>query len=150
MEGFGDVWVRLAKCCTPVMPDEIIGFVTRGRGVSIHRADCANAVALSSDGEAARIMDVDWEEGASTVFTAAIEVRSLDRPQLLRDVAVTVSEQQVNIISVNARAGADGASIMRFEMELSDGAQLSSVLHAVRRVDNVYDAYRVLPGGGRG
>ena len=150
VEGFGDVWVRLAKCCTPVMPDEIIGFVTRGRGVSIHRADCANAVALSSDGEAARIMDVDWEEGASTVFTAAIEVRSLDRPQLLRDVAVTVSEQQVNIISVNARAGADGASIMRFEMELSDGAQLSSVLHAVRRVDNVYDAYRVLPGGGRG
>ena len=92
-------------------------------------------------------MDVEWEEGVSTVFTAAIEVRSLDRAQLLRDVAVAVSEQQANIISVNARAGADGASIMRFEMELSDGAQLSSVLHAVRRVDNVYDAYRVLPGG---
>ena len=147
VEGFGDVWVRLAKCCTPVMPDEIIGFVTRGRGVSIHRADCANAVALSSDGEAARIMDVEWEEGVSTVFTAAIEVRSLDRPQLLRDVAVAVSEQQANIVSVNARAGTDGASIMRFEMELSDGAQLSSVLHAVRRVENVYDAYRVLPGG---
>ena len=147
VEGFGDVWVRLAKCCTPVVPDEIIGFVTRSRGVSIHRADCANAVALGSDGEAARIMDVEWEEGASTVFTAAIEVRSLDRPQLLRDVAVAVSEQQANIISVNARAGADGASVMRFEMELSDGAQLSSVLHAVRRVGSVYDAYRVLPGG---
>ena len=150
VEGLGDVWVRLAKCCTPVVPDEIIGFVTRGRGVSIHRADCANAVALSGDGEAARIIDVEWEEGASTVFTAAIEVRSLDRPHLLRDVAVAVSEQQVNITSVNARAGADGASIMRFEMELSDGAQLSSVLHAVRRVGSVYDAYRVLPGGGRG
>ena len=150
VEGLGDVWVRLAKCCTPVMPDEIIGFVTRGRGVSIHRADCANAVALSDDGEAARIIDVEWEEGASTVFTAAIEVRSLDRPHLLRDVAVAVSEQQANITSVNARAGTDGASIMLFDLELSDGAQLSSVLHAVRRVGNVYDAYRVLPGGGRG
>jgi GTP pyrophosphokinase len=150
VEGLGDVWVRLAKCCTPVMPDEIIGFVTRGRGVSIHRTDCANAVALGDDGEAARLIDVEWEEGASTVFTAAVEVRSLDRPQLLRDVAVAVSEQQVNITSVNARAGADGASIMRFDMELSDGAQLSSVLQAVRRIDSVYDAYRVLPGGGRG
>ena len=132
------------------MPDEIIGFVTRGRGVSIHRTDCANALALGDDGEAARLIDVEWEEGASTVFTAAVEVRSLDRPQLLRDVAVAVSEQQVNITSVNARAGADGASIMRFDMELSDGAQLSSVLQAVRRIDSVYDAYRVLPGGGRG
>jgi len=150
VEGLGDVWVRLAKCCTPVMPDDIIGFVTRGRGVSIHRADCANAAALGGDGEAARLIDVEWEEGAATVFTAAIEVRSLDRPHLLRDVTVAVSEQQANITSVNARAGADGASIMRFELELSDGVQLSSVLHTVRRVDSVYDAYRVLPGGGRG
>ena len=150
VEGLGDVWVRLAKCCTPVMPDEIIGFVTRGRGVSIHRSDCANAVALADDGEEGRLIDVEWEEGASTVFTAAVEVRSLDRPQLLRDVTVAVSEQQVNITSVNARAGSDGASIMRFNMELSDGAQLVSVLHAVRRIDSVYDAYRVLPGGGRG
>ena len=150
VEGLGDVWVRLARCCTPVTPDEIIGFVTRGRGVSIHRADCANAVSLGGEGEAARLIDVEWEEGAGAVFCAAIEVRSLDRPHLLRDVTVAVSEQQANITSVNARAGADGASIMRFELALSDGAQLSSVLHAVRRVGNVYDAYRVLPGGGRG
>ena len=150
VEGLGDVWVRLSKCCTPVMPDEIIGFVTRGRGVSIHRSDCANAVALAGDAEGGRLIDVEWEEGASAVFTAAVEVRSLDRPQLLRDVTVAVSEQQVNLTSVNARAGSDGASIMLFEMELSDGAQLASVLQAVRRIDSVYDAYRVLPGAGRG
>ena len=147
VERLGDIWVRLAKCCTPVPPDEVIGFVTRGRGVSIHRSDCVNAVAL--DAESARIMDVEWEEGISTAFAAEIEVRALDRPHLLRDITAAISEQNVNITGVDARAGADGASNMRFVLELADGAQITSILRSVRRIESVYDAYRVL-GGSRG
>ena len=101
VEGLDDVLVRLANCCTPVPGDEIIGFVTRGRGVSVHRADCANAVSLMAD-QATRMIEVDWDgEQRGSIFRAGVEVVALDRSRLLRDVANALS---ATITSTSSRA----------------------------------------------
>src|SRR5207245_1778031 len=98
VEGLDDVMVRLSRCCTPVPGDEIIGFVTRGRGVSVHRSDCANAVSLSG-GQADRVIEVEWDHESGGSFVASIEIRALDRSKLLRDISTVLSESHVNILS---------------------------------------------------
>jgi GTP pyrophosphokinase len=148
VEGLDDVMVRLSRCCTPVPGDEIMGFVTRGRGVSVHRTDCANASALAS-AQGDRNIDVEWDQdrGAGT-FVVSIELKALDRARLLRDVAATLSEQHVSILSSNTQTGPDRISRMRFDFELADPGHLDSVLNNLRRIESVYDAYRILPGKG--
>ncbi len=147
VEGLDDVMVRLSRCCTPVPGDNIIGFVTAGRGVSVHRSDCANAVALSSRmGD--RQIEVDWDGGSVGMFVASIEVEALDRARLLRDVSQVLSEHHVNIVSSFTSTGSDQVAHLRFEFELADPSHLESVLATVKRVESVYDAYRVLPGAG--
>ncbi len=144
VEGMDDLMVRLSRCCTPVPGDEIIGFVTRGRGVSVHRADCRNASDLqSSEG---RMIDVEWDDQRQGSFVAAIEVKALDRSRLLSEVTRVLSEHHVNIINSSSHTGSDRVSKMRFEFELADPAHLEHVVAAMRRVDSVYDAYRLLPG----
>jgi len=146
VEGMDDLMVRLSRCCTPVPGDEIIGFVTRGRGVSIHRADCSNASALlSTEG---RMIEVEWDDQRQGSFVASIEVKALDRSRLLTDVSKVLSEHHVNIITSSSHTGSDRVSKMRFEFELADPAHLEHVVSALRRVDSVYDAYRLLPGKG--
>jgi guanosine-3',5'-bis(diphosphate) 3'-pyrophosphohydrolase len=145
VEGLDDVMVRLSRCCTPVPGDEIIGFVTRGRGVSVHRADCANAHSLSA-GHADRLIEVEWDHERSGVFVASIEVRALDRSRLLADVTRALAEQHVNILASSSQTGADRVSVMRFDFELADPSHLESLLAAVKRLDSVFDAYRLLPG----
>jgi GTP diphosphokinase / guanosine-3',5'-bis(diphosphate) 3'-diphosphatase len=147
VEGLDDVFVRLSRCCTPVPGDEIIGFVTRGRGVSVHRADCANAVSLAS-GQADRLIDVEWDLEPGGVFIASVEVKALDRAKLLRDVAVAFADHHVNILSCTTQTGSDRVSKMRFDMELGDPSHLESLLSTIRGIDSVYDAYRVVPGKG--
>jgi guanosine-3',5'-bis(diphosphate) 3'-pyrophosphohydrolase len=147
VEGLDDLMVRLSRCCTPVPGDEILGFVTRGRGVSVHRADCANAVSLAS-GQADRLIDVEWDEGADGTFVATIEVKALDRGRLLRDVAASMSDHHVNILSATTHTGSDRVSKMRFEFELADPGHLDSLLSTLRGIDSVYEAYRVVPGQG--
>ena len=135
VEGLDDVMVRLSRCCTPVPGDEIIGFVTRGRGVSVHRADCSNAASLQA-GQTDRLIEVEWDEDfAGGSFVAAIEVKAIDRPNLLRDVSVVLAEAHVNILSCNLLAGGDRTATMRFEFELGDPAHLSTVLGAIRGID---------------
>ena len=147
VEGLDDVMVRLSRCCTPVPGDDIVGFVTAGRGVSVHRSDCANAVALSSRmGD--RQIEVDWDGGPAGMFVASIEVEALDRARLLRDVSTVLSEHHVNILSSFTSTGSDQVAHLRFEFELADPSHLESVLATVKRIESVYDAYRVLPGGG--
>ncbi len=141
--GSADVWVRLARCCTPAPGDEIMGFVTRGQGVSVHRTDCPNAKALASEPE--RLIDVSWRAGRSTSFVVAIKVEALDRTRLLSDVATVLSDQHVNIISATSAVGRDRVTTLRFTFELADIAHLSQILTVVKRVENVYDAYRVVP-----
>ena len=148
VEGLDDVLVRLANCCTPVPGDEIIGFVTRGRGVSVHRADCSNAVALMSD-HAVRMIDVDWDdERSGAVFRVGVEVVALDRSRLLRDVANALSDHHVNIVACDTTTGTDRVAKMRFEFELADPGHLAAVLRTIKSIDSVYDAYRQIPGGG--
>ncbi len=146
VEGLDDLMVRLSRCCTPVPGDEIIGFVTRGRGVSVHRADCSNASALvATEG---RMIDVEWDDQRQGSFVASIEVKALDRSRLLTEVTRVLSEHHVNIINSSSHTGSDRVSKMRFEFELADPAHLEHVVSALRRVDSVYDAYRLLPNKG--
>ena len=147
VEGLDDVMVRLSRCCTPVPGDEIMGFVTRGRGVSVHRSDCANAAALMS-GQESRLIEVEWDRETKGSFVVSVEVRALDRRNLLVDVARVLSEHHVNILSNSSNAASDRISRMRFDFELADPAHLESIVSSLKRVDSVYDAYRVLPGKG--
>jgi GTP pyrophosphokinase len=148
VEGLDDVMIRLSRCCTPVPGDEIIGFVTRGRGVSVHRADCANATALTTGTDNARVIEVEWDRDRTGVFVVSIEVKALDRSRLLADVARVLSEHHVDILASSTAAGSDRVSRMRFDFELADPAHLDSLMGAIKRIDSVYDAYRVLPGKG--
>jgi GTP diphosphokinase / guanosine-3',5'-bis(diphosphate) 3'-diphosphatase len=141
--GSSDVWVRLGRCCTPVPGDEIMGFVTRGQGVSVHRTDCPNVRALQREPE--RLIDVSWSEGKSTSFVVAIVVEALDRTRLLSDVATVMSDNHVNILSANSATGRDRITRLRFTFEMADITHLSSVLAAVKKVDGVFDALRVVP-----
>jgi GTP pyrophosphokinase len=148
VEGLDDVLVRLSRCCTPVPGDQIIGFVTRGRGVSVHRADCANAESLMSE-QSARLIDVEWDgDQSKALFRAAVEVVALDRSKLLRDVANSLSEQHVNIVACSTHTGSDRVAKMRFEFEMGDPSHLESVLRTIKHIDSVYDAYRLVPGKG--
>jgi guanosine-3',5'-bis(diphosphate) 3'-pyrophosphohydrolase len=141
--GSADVWVRLARCCTPVPGDDIMGFVTRGQGVSVHRRDCPNAKGLMNEPE--RLIDVSWRAGRPTSFVVAIQVEALDRTRLLSDVATVLSDHHVNIVSATSSVGRDRITNLRFTFELADITHLSGVLAAVKKVENVYDAYRVVP-----
>ncbi len=149
VEGLDDVMVRLSRCCTPVPGDEIIGFVTRGRGVSVHRADCANAGSLRAD-QKDRLIEVEWDEDFSGgTFVASIEVRAIDRPRLLRDVSSTLADNHVNILTCAMTTGGDRVASMRFDVELGDPSHLSVVLGSIRGIEGVYETYRVLPGSSR-
>jgi GTP diphosphokinase / guanosine-3',5'-bis(diphosphate) 3'-diphosphatase len=141
--GSEDVWVRLARCCTPVPGDDILGFVTRGQGVSVHRTDCPNAKSLISQPE--RLIDVTWKAGKPTSFVVAVQVEALDRTRLLSDVATVLSDHHVNILSATSAVGRDRTTMLRFTFELADISHLTEILGAVKKVENVYDAFRVVP-----
>jgi GTP diphosphokinase / guanosine-3',5'-bis(diphosphate) 3'-diphosphatase len=136
-----DVWVKLAKCCTPVPGDEILGFVTRGAGVSVHRADCTNASELKSHPE--RLVDVEWAPTGQSMFLVNIQVEALDRARLLSDVTKALSDVHVNILAASLNTGRDRVAKSRFTFEMGDPKHLGHVLRAVRQVEGVFDAYRV-------
>ncbi|MFS4094977.1 RelA/SpoT family protein [Streptomyces sp. AF1A] len=144
VKGVEDVWVKLARCCTPVPGDPIIGFVTRGSGVSVHRSDCVNVESLSREPE--RILDVEWAPTQSSVFLVAIQVEALDRSRLLSDVTRVLSDQHVNILSAAVQTSRDRVATSRFTFEMGDPKHLGHVLKAVRGVEGVYDVYRVTSG----
>ncbi len=141
VEGVDDVLVKLARCCTPVPGDEIMGFITKGSGISVHRIDCSNAANLTEyQGE--RVVKVSWLAGAASVFLVNIQIEALDRARLLADVTRTLSEQHVNILSAAVSTSKDRVAISKFTFEMADAKHLDSVLAAVRGVDGVYDVYR--------
>jgi GTP diphosphokinase / guanosine-3',5'-bis(diphosphate) 3'-diphosphatase len=148
VEGLDDVMVRLARCCTPVPGDGILGFVTRGRGVSVHRSDCSNSTALKV-GEGARMIEVEWDSDAASsksAYVVSVMVEALDRARLLADVARVLSDNHVNVLGCSTHTGNDRVARQRFDFELADPSHLDALLGAVRNVDSVFDAYRVLPG----
>ncbi len=144
VKGTSDVWVKLARCCTPVPGDEIVGFVTRGSGVSVHRADCVNVAALRRQPD--RIVDVEWAPTANSLFLVAIQVEALDRARLLSDITRVLSDQHVNILSASVATGSDRVAKSRFTFEMADPKHLGHVLKAVRGVEGVFDAYRLNSG----
>ncbi|MGH8981884.1 MAG: RelA/SpoT family protein [Acidimicrobiales bacterium] len=145
VEGLDDVMVHLARCCTPVPGDEILGFVTQGRGVSVHRADCSNATALSQRSQE-RLIEVEWDRGVEGIFVATLEVLAFDRERLLTDVSRVVSEHRLNIVAARTATAPDRVSRMSFEVELADPTHLQSVVASLKHLDGVFDAYRLLPG----
>ena len=141
VEGVDDVLVKLARCCTPVPGDAIMGFITKGSGISVHREDCINATDLRlHQGE--RVVGVKWLAGAASIFLVNIQVEALDRARLLADVTRTLSEQHVNILSAAVSTSKDRVAISRFTFEMADAKHLDSVLAAVRGIEGVYDVYR--------
>ncbi|MDA8359521.1 MAG: bifunctional (p)ppGpp synthetase/guanosine-3',5'-bis(diphosphate) 3'-pyrophosphohydrolase [Actinomycetota bacterium] len=145
VEGLDDVMVHLARCCTPVPGDQIIGFVTQGRGISVHRADCSNAVSLSGRSQE-RLIEVEWDRGGSAIFLATLELLAFDRERLLADVSRVVSEHHLNIVSARTVTTPDQVSRMAFDVELADPSHLHSLLAALKHIDGVFDVYRQLPG----
>ena len=141
VRGTSDVLLKLARCCTPVPGDTIVGFITRGAGVSVHRGDCPNVKDLSSQPE--RMVDVDWAPTASSVFLVAIQVEALDRARLLSDITRVLSDHHVNILSAAVQTGRDRVAKSQFTFEMGDPKHLGHVLKAVRTVDGVFDVYRV-------
>ncbi|MBX7434067.1 RelA/SpoT family protein [Mycobacterium sp. Y57] len=139
--GAPGVLTKLAKCCTPVPGDNIMGFVTRGGGVSVHRTDCTNAASLQEQAE--RIIDVQWAPSPSSVFLVAIQVEALDRHRLLSDVTRVLADEKVNILSASVTTSNDRVAISRFTFEMGDPKHLGHVLNVVRSVEGVYDVYRV-------
>ena len=136
-----DVWVKLARCCTPVPGDDIVGFVTRGRGVSVHRGDCVNAGPLLATGE--RVVEVEWAPTPGSLFLVAIQVEALDRTRLLSDVTRVLSDAHVSILSATVTTTRDRVAVSRFTFEMADPKHLGHLLKLVRNVEGVYDAYRV-------
>jgi GTP pyrophosphokinase len=144
VRGADDVWVKLARCCTPVPGDPIIGFVTRGSGVSVHREDCNNVNGLREEPD--RIVEVEWAPTQASVFLVQIQVEALDRNGLLSDVTRALSDHHVNILAANVSTSRERMAISRFTFEMGDPAHLGHVLAAVRRIDGVFDVYRMAGG----
>lgn len=141
VRGDADVMVKLARCCTPVPGDDILGFVTRGSGVSVHRSDCKNTEQLKLQPE--RMMDVSWAEKTKSLFLVQIQIEALDRSGLLSDVTRVLSEHHVNILSASVSTRADRVALSRFVFEMGDPGMLDHLLNSVRRIEAVYDVYRV-------
>ena len=141
VEGVDDVLAKLARCCTPVPGDPIMGFITKGSGISVHREDCINAGDLREH-QSERVVGVKWLAGAASIFLVNIQVEALDRARLLADVTRTLSEQHVNILSAAVSTSKDRVAISRFTFEMADAKHLDSVLAAVRNIEGVYDVYR--------
>ncbi len=141
VKGVDDVWLKLAKCCTPVPGDAIVGFVTRGSGVSVHREDCVNIPGLRVEPE--RLVEVEWAPTSTSLFLVNIQVEALDRARLLSDVTRALSDMHVNILSASVTTSRDRIALSRFTFEMADPKHMGSVIKAVRNVEGVYDAYRV-------
>ncbi len=144
VEGMGgaDVWVKIAKCCTPVPPDPIVGFVTRGQGVSVHSPECANAQSLESS-HPERFVTVEWDRGAQSTFLVQIEIQALDRSGLLGDLSSVISDHHVNILSGSMATSSDRVATVRFTVEMADASHLNAILNALRRVESVFEARRI-------
>ena len=142
MQGTDEVLVKLAKCCMPVPGDPIMGFVTKGRGISVHRIDCPNAEDLLTQQD--RLTAVSWDPNASGTYPVSIQLEALDRPKLLRDVTTAISDYGLNINQASSQVGG-GFAKLQFTFEITNPAQLTAVINTVKKVESVYDVYRITP-----
>ncbi|MPZ52697.1 MAG: RelA/SpoT family protein [Acidimicrobiia bacterium] len=141
VEGMDDMLGRLAQCCSPIPGDDIVGYVTVGRGVSVHRSDCANLAYL--EGEPERIVDVSWPKDRVGGYSTWLQVEAIDRTQLLRDVTQIVTETGGNISASSTVTGSDRFAILKYEIELADPSQLPRMIADIEEVDGVYSVFRI-------
>jgi len=144
VKGVGDVMIRLSRCCNPLPGDDIVGYITRGRGVSIHRRDCPNATYHLTE-EAGRIVEVAWDETSDSTYLVEIEVLALDRPRLTTDVMNTIADMKIHITSVHGRAIKQGQAMINLKIEIKNLAQLNYIFDKIRKVKDVLDVFRVKP-----
>jgi GTP pyrophosphokinase len=142
VEGMSDIMVRMAKCCKPIPGDTIVGYISLGKGITIHREDCKNARALMKNPE--RFTNVDWRGLSGVAFRVEIMVEALDRNHLLEDLARTLSDSGANIVGGSMQTLQDGVVRDRFTLEVGDVRQLDNILANIRSIHTVYDAYRVV------
>ncbi len=143
VDGTGDVAVRIPQCCRPVPGDDIVGYISLGRGITVHRRDCPNVRALEKNPE--RFTPVTWTTASSAPFRVEVQIEAYDRSRLLEDISRTLSESGANIVAAHIQTSDDNIVKDRFVLEISEIGHLESVLQRIRRIDTVYDAYRVTP-----
>ena len=145
VKGVGDVMVRLSRCCNPIPSDEIVGYITRGRGISIHRADCPNVQHYRKE-EMHRILeDVFWDTETDVDYRVVIEVEGLDRPRLVTDIMNVVADTKTDINAVNARAASRNLALVHLKIQVNSMEQLKHVMEKIRRVKDVLEVRRVVP-----
>jgi GTP pyrophosphokinase len=144
VKGVDDVMVRLAKCCRPVPGDDILGYVSLGRGITIHREDCRNVKALKKAPE--RFTDVSWDGENATSYRVELQVDAWDRTRLLEDLSRTFAEAGINILEATCTVKHPMVK-NRFVVEVGDTGQLKQCIGRLRHIDSVFDAYRVTPAG---
>ena len=146
VKGDPDLLVHLAHCCNPVAGDDIVGFITRGRGVSVHRTSCPNVKGLMQNPE--RLIDVEWDTSGATEFQVEIVVEASDRMGLLKDITIAITDAGANILSASTQTTREGGARLRFLVAISSASLLDSLLASVSRVPSVYEARRLMPGEG--
>lgn len=146
VKGDPDLLVRLAHCCNPVAGDDIVGFITRGKGVSVHRSTCPNVKGLMQHPE--RMIDVEWDASGATEFQVEIVIEATDRMGLLKDITIAINDAGANILAASTQTTREGVARLRFLVSISDASLLDALLAGVSRVPSVFDARRLMPGEG--
>ena len=142
VRGADNLMIKLAKCCNPVPGDEIIGFITKGRGISVHRCDCSNIVSLPEE-EKARFIDVEWEVlEAGKSYEATITIIGTDRRGMLSDISKACDNLDVNLSGVNAKTGKDGSLNMTIQLEISSTQEMDRILRALKSIEGISNVYR--------
>ncbi len=144
VEGYDDIQVRMAKCCVPVPGDDILGFVTISNGISIHRSDCLNVKIDSKKGE--RIIDVSWAFESNTGIIIWLEIEAIDRPYLLRDATIAISDNGGNILVAKSVTSSKRIVSLLFQIEISDNKQLEEIIKDAKNIESVFEASRIFPG----
>lgn len=140
VKGVDGVNVRIAKCCTPVPGDEIVGYITIGRGISVHRKDCKN---LQNNADPERLVEVKWENSNSTSYSASIEIRAFDKPNVIADIASRVNESKLSMSYLNAKVVKNGDAVIDITVEITDSEELERVMEKLKRINNVLEVYRI-------
>ena len=140
VKGVDGVNVRIAKCCTPVPGDEIIGYITIGRGISVHRKDCKN---LQNNVDPERLVEVKWENSNSTSYSASIEIRAFDKPNVIADIASRVNESKLSMSYLNAKVVKNGDAVIDITVEITDSEELERLMEKLKRINNVLEVYRI-------
>jgi len=139
------VLVNIAKCCNPIPGDNIVGYISRGKGISVHRSDCTNVSTLMKN-DSQRFLEVSWDKKAPSRFNAEIQVEAMNRTKLLRDITNVIGEYDINIISVSTLSKhKNGHMKLRFVIEISNKYIIKDIIKNLNQIDSVYDAFRVLP-----